>query len=380
MIGNVPALGGLTIGIGLMLGGAALAQQQPASTPKPTPKTASKTAATRAYVPPKTPWGEPDLQGIWPLNHLIATPLRRDAKKYGDRRFMTEDEYAAAVKAADSRNKRFESGAIPQADSGSAVMKQTSLIIEPADGQFPALTDKGKAMYAAMHGSYKPGQTVFDSPDDFDEWDRCISRGMPVSMEPRNYNNGLRIMQSPGYVMIYLEMAHEVRVIPTDGSRLALDKSIQEYLGDSRGHWEGNTLVVTTTNFTNKGDLTNSGVPGSPPLTPESENTTITERFTRTAADTIDYQMHVEDPDVIVSPFTVAYPMKLDNNYKIYEYACHEGNMAIRGYIENSRYERAHPKPAGQAGQGRGGRGGAGRGGAGGAGAGAAGGPGRGNQ
>ena len=102
-----------------------------------------------------------------------------------------------------------------------------------------------------MHGSYKPGQTVFDSPDDFDSWDRCITRGMPVSMLPRNYNNGIRIMQSPGYVLIVLEMAHEVRIIPTDG-RPALDKSIKEWLGESRGHWEGNTLVVETTNFNGK--------------------------------------------------------------------------------------------------------------------------------
>jgi hypothetical protein len=198
-------------------------------------------------------------------------------------------------------------------------------------------------MYEKMHGSYKPGQTVFDSPDDFDSWDRCITRGMPVSMLPRNYNNGMRIMQSPGYVLIVLEMAHEVRIIPTNG-KPALDKSIKEWLGESRGHWEGNTLVVETTNFNGKGDLTNSGVPGSPPLNPASENLHIVERFTRTDNDTIEYQARVEDPDVIVSPFTIAYPMKRDDKYQMYEYACHEGNEAIRGYIVNSRYERAHPK------------------------------------
>jgi len=323
------AFAGIGIGVGLILG----AGVEPAAAQQP---------AAKKYVPPKTAWGEPDLQGIWPLNHLIATPLQRNAK-YGDRQHLTEDELAAAKKSADARNKRFESGAIPQADSGTGVTDLTSLLSEPANGRFPELTENGKKMYAEMHGSYKPGQTVFDTPNDFDEWDRCITRGMPVSMEPRNYNNGMRIMQSPGYVLIVLEMAHEVRIIPTDG-RPAPDASIKEYLGESRGHWEGNTLVVTTTNFNGKGDLTNSGVPGSPPLTPESQATKITERFTRTAADTIDYTMHVEDPDVIVSPFTVAYPMKLDNSYKIYEYACHEGNMAIRGYIETSRYERAHPK------------------------------------
>ncbi len=342
---------GVSISVGLIVG-AAVAGAQQAQT------------AGKKYVPPKTPWGEPDLQGIWPLNHLIATPFQR-AEKYGDRFNLTDEEFAAAQKAADARNKRFESGAIPQADSGSGVMRQTSLLKEPANGRFPALTDKGKQMYAAMHGSYKPGQTVFDTPDDFDEWDRCITRGMPVSMEPRNYNNGIRIMQAPGYVLISLEMAHEVRIIPTDSGPTkgmpAPDPDIKTYLGVSRGHWEGNTLVVVTTNFNGKGDLTNSGVPGSPPLTPESDQTKITERFTRTAPDTIDFEMHVEDPDVIVSPFTVAYPMKLDNSYKMYEYACHEGNEAIRGYIVNSRYDRAHPNP--NAGRGRGGRGGRGAGG-----------------
>jgi hypothetical protein len=302
----------------------------------------AQTSAKKNWTPPKTPWGEPDLQGMWPLNHLISTPFQRP-EKYGDRRLMTDEEFAAAQKSAEARNKRFESGAIPQADSGTQVLRLTSLLSEPSNGRFPALTPKGKEMYAQMHGSYKPGQTVFDNPDDFDSWDRCITRSMPVSMLPRNYNNGIRIMQSPGYVLIVLEMAHEVRIIPTDG-RPALDKSIKEWLGESRGHWEGNTLVVETTNFNGKTDLTNAGVPGSPPLTLASENVRITERFTRTDNQTIEYQMRVEDPEVIVSPFAVEYPMKLDNKYQMYEYACHEGNEAIRGYIVNSRYERAHPK------------------------------------
>jgi hypothetical protein len=323
------ALSGLSIG--MMLHPAAAQQPQPPE-------------ARKNWTPPKTPWGEPDLQGIWPLNHLIATPFQRP-EKYGERRFMTDEEFAAARKSAEARNKRFESGAIPQADSGTQVMQLTSLMSDPPNGRFPALTPKGKELYDKMHGSYKPGQTVFDSPDDFDSWDRCITRGMPVSMLPRNYNNGIRIMQSPGYVLIVLEMAHEVRIIPTDG-RPALDPSIKEWLGESRGHWEGNTLVVETTNFNGKSDLTNAGVPGSPPLTPASEQLRIVERFTRTDNDTIEFEMRVEDPDVIVSPFAVRYPMKLDNQYQMFEYACHEGNEALRGYIVNSRYERAHPKAA----------------------------------
>ncbi len=127
-------------------------------------KTSSQSRRYAKFTPPKTPWGEPDLRGIWPLNHLIATPLQRP-EKYGDRRMMTEDEFAAAKKAAAARNKRFESGPIPQADSGTEVLQITSMISEPANGRFPELTPHGKELYAAMHGSYKPGQTVFDSPD-----------------------------------------------------------------------------------------------------------------------------------------------------------------------------------------------------------------------
>jgi hypothetical protein len=329
--------GAMSIGVGLML----CLAVEPAAAQQAQPK-ASQKASVKSWTPPKTAWGEPDLQGIWPLNHLIATPLQRQ-EKYGDRRMMTEQEFAAAQKAGDARNKRFESGAIPQADSGSQVMQLTSLMSEPANGRFPALTENGKQLYAKMHGSYKPGQTVFDTPDDFDSWDRCITRGMPVSMLPRNYNNGIRIMQSPGYVVIVLEMAHEARIIPTDG-RPALDKSIKEWLGESRGHWEGNTLVVETTNFNGKGDMTNAGVHGSPPLTPATENMRITERFTRTDNETIEFKMSVADPAVVVSPWAVEFPLKLDNKYQMYEYACHEGNTAIRGYIETSRFEREHKK------------------------------------
>jgi hypothetical protein len=195
-----------------------------------------------------------------------------------------------------------------------------------------------------MRSSYRPGQTIFDSPADFSAWDRCITRGMPVSMEPRNYNNGIRIMQSPGYVVIVLEMAHEARVIPTNGMP-PLDSQIEQWMGESRGHWEGNTLVVETKNFNGLVGLTSAGVPGSPgPLQPSTPELHVVERFTRVAPDTIDFKMTVEDPSVLSSPMTIAYPMYLDNKYEMFEYACHEGNTAVRNYIQTSRYEREHPK------------------------------------
>ena len=301
------------------------------------------------YKPPKTPWGEPDLQGIWPLNHLIAVPLERP-KQFGNRLYLTDDELAKAQGNLEARNKRFESGAIPAADTSKRVMRQTSLIVDPPDGRFPALTEYGKKLQADMRSSYRPGQTVFDSIEDFSAWDRCITRGLPVSMLPRNYNNGIRIMQSPGYVVIVLEMAHEARVIPTNSGPTngapPLDSQIKQWLGESRGRWEGNTLVVETTNFNGLVGMTSAGVPGSPgPLQPSTPNMRVIERFTRVAPDAIDFKMTVEDPAVLsTGSFTVAYPMYLDNKYESFEYACHEGNTAVRNYIQTSRFERAHPK------------------------------------
>src|SRR5262249_2591717 len=160
------AFGAITIAVSLMVCSA------------PQNATAQQRAATNAgWTAPKTPWGEPDLQGIWPLNHLISTPFQRQ-EKFGNRCETTAKEYAAARKSAEARNTRFESGAMPQADSGSQVMRLTSLLSDPPNGRFPALTPKGKELYDKMHGSYKPGQTVFDSPEDFDTWDRCITRGL----------------------------------------------------------------------------------------------------------------------------------------------------------------------------------------------------------
>lgn len=292
------------------------------------------------YTPPMTPWGEPDLRGTWPINHLIGTPLVRDPS-YGNNRFMSDEEFAERQAAVESRDERFQGGPIPVADAAGRAMRQTSLIVDPPDGQYPELTDYGKELQANMRGSYHPTQTVFDGIEDFSAWDRCITRGMPVSMQARNYNNGIRLFQSPGYVVIQLEMAHEARIIPTTDMP-PLDPEIKQWMGESRGHWEGNTLVVETTNFNGKTGKTSAGNPGSPrPLQPTTTNQRIIERFTRVADDEIEYEMVIEDPEVLATgSYTVAYPMYLDNDYDIFEYACHEGNTTVRYYIETSRYER----------------------------------------
>jgi hypothetical protein len=360
------ALAGLSIGAGLMLvsiPNTVAAQQQPAKAQPAAP--AAKPAAP-AYKQRLTSWGEPDISGMWPINHLVTSRLERDPK-YGDRLYLTDEEFKAAQTRAEAQQKQRASGALPASESGAAI-RQTSLIVDPPNGRFPALTDYGKQLQSKMNSTYKPGKDAegsYDGIEDFGPWDRCITRGLPVSMEPRNYNNGIRITQSPGYVIITTEMAHEARVIPTTPLP-KLDPAIKEWLGESRGHWEGNTLVVETTNFNGLTELTSAGVPGSPgPLQPSTPNMKTVERFTPTGPGTMDFSIKVEDPTVLATgSFTVAYPMILDNNYLMFEYACHEGNTAVRHYIEAARYAKAHPKPADPAGGARGGRGGRGGGGA----------------
>jgi len=293
-----------------------------------------------AYTPPMTSWGEPDLRGTWPINHLIGTPLVRDTS-YGLNRYMSDEEFAERQASVEARDDRFQGGPIPVADAAGRAMRQTSLIIDPPDGQYPALTPYGQELQSMMRGSYHPTQTVFDTISDFSAWDRCITRGMPVSMLARNYNNGVRLFQSPGYVVIQLEMAHEARIIPT-GDVPPLDGEILTWLGEPRGRWEGNTLVVETTNFNGRTGKTSAGNPGSPrPLQPTTTNQRIIERFTRVADDELEYEMVIEDPEVLATgSYTVAYPMYLDNDYDIFEYACHEGNTTVRYYTETSRFER----------------------------------------
>jgi hypothetical protein len=314
-----------------------------------------------------TSWGEPDISGMWPLNHLVSTTLVRNAQ-LGDKLYLTEEEFKAKKATSEASAKSKASGTLPSSESGTAIA-QTSLIVDPPNGQFPALTDYGKQLQSKMNSTYKPGkdnEMSYDSLSDFGPWDRCITRGLPVSMEPRNYNNGVRITQSPGYVIITVEMAHESRIIPTTPMP-KLDPAIKQWLGESRGHWEGNTLVIETTNFNGQTELTSAGVPGSPgPLQPSSTSMKTIERITRTGPATGDYSIQIIDPTVLATgSFTVGYPMMLDNSYQAFEYGCHEGNTAVRQYIEAARFAKANPKPPAPAGAApAGGRGGGARGGA----------------
>ena len=302
-------------------------------------------AADKAYAPPKTPWGDPDLQGMWPVGHLTGTLLERP-KELGDAMYFTEEQFAEREKRMkkfsnlyDNEIKKNKLGMGHWAEVGEA-QRRTSLIIDPKNGRLPELTKLGKERSAKMRSSWQ--DIDFDTPADFDSWDRCITRGMPASMFPFQYNNGIEIMQAPGYVVLKLEMIHEARIVPLDG-RPALSQNILQWMGSSRGHWEGNTLVIKTTNIQPGPSMTNIGTSGSPRHNdmPVSKNMKIVERLTPTGPDTIDYKITVTDPEDYTAPWTADLPWKKDPGYKMFEYACHEDNDMIRHYITSSRAKRA---------------------------------------
>lgn len=286
-----------------------------------------------AWTHPTTEWGAPDISGIWPIDHLNGTPLERP-EEFGERRYLTNAEYAKRVERMAALNARYDDeiendkmGIGHWAEMGEA-QRVTSLIVEPADGHLPPLTERGEARSAAMVSSWS--DIVFDGLEDFNVLDRCITRGLPASMFPFMYNSGIQILQAPGYVIIRLEIVHETRIIPTDG-RPHLSPKIRQWMGDSRGQWEGDTLVVETTNFTGKTPMTIVG-PRNKPI-PTSPSLRIVERFTRTGPDSLDYAVTVADPEVLTRPWKAVLPWRRDPVYQFFEYACHEGNRTIRDYI-----------------------------------------------
>jgi hypothetical protein len=293
---------------------------------------------------PRTTWGDPDLRGTWPIGHLTGTPLQRP-EEFGERRELTDEELAARQGQFGGRDGAYDA----EIESNKMGMghwvewgranRLTSLIIDPPNGRLPTLTAEGERRRALMRSGWM--EIPFDTPGDFDNWDRCVTRGLPASMLPAYYNNGIQILQSPGYVVIRLEMIHEARVIAIDAP--PVDAGATAWFGYSRGHWEGETLVVDTTNFNGLGSSTNIHTIGSPPFnnTPISTEYKLTERFTRTGPDTITYQATLDDPVIWSAPWTVELPWVRDESYEFFEYACHEDNKMIRDYITTSRAERA---------------------------------------
>ena len=301
----------------------------------------------QGYKAKTTSWGEPDFRGGWPIDHLNGrTPLQRDPK-YGNRAYLTDEEFAERDAQVQQLARRYENedekgtmGIGHWAEVASA-NRRTSWITSPANGRLPEYTAEGKRLAGEMRSTWRRGQP-FDTWLDFDSWDRCITRGLPASMFPFMYNNGMRIFQSPGVVALQMEMVHETRIIPTDG-RPGIPSAIGNWMGESRGRWEnGNTLVVETTNFRPGPSSTNIGTTGSPPEndTPVSEQAHMVERFTMTGPDTIIYEFTWTDPVIFAEPWSARLEWQRDDDFGIYEYACHEGNVQIRNFITASRAER----------------------------------------
>jgi hypothetical protein len=294
---------------------------------------------------PATPWGDPDLRGTWPINHLTGVPLQRDPA-FGERRYLNEEEMQARVDQYAERSERLgnevegnQLGMGHWVEWGQ-LNNIASLIVDPPDGRLPALTEEGERRRALMRSGWMEN-IPFDHYNDFDNWDRCITRGLPASMLPSYYNAGIQILQSPGHVIIRLEMIHEARIVPVDGRR-PVDDGSKAWLGYSVGHWEGDTLVIETTNFNGRGSSTNIHTIGSPPYnnTPISHEYVLTERFALTGPDTMTYQATVHDPVIWTADWTVELPWVRDDDYQFFEYACAEDNVMIRNYINSSRAER----------------------------------------
>jgi hypothetical protein len=302
---------------------------------------APKAAPPKNYVQPKTPWGEFEIQGTWTSDDCIGTPLNRPAN-FGDRLYLTEQELGDRLKrlevqhendlkdtiAADQRI-----GTGPPGNWGERARrpcKQTSLVIDPPNGHVPEYTAAAKLLPAPEGaGNNNPKA---DSPEDFSYYIRCITRGVPGSIFPVIYGNGQQIVQGKGMITIMEEMVHEARIIYTDG-RPHAPANVRSYMGDSRGHWEGNTLVVETTNFIGN----RTGVVGNGGGTPTSDQMKTIERFTRIAPDEMKYQITIDDPKTFEKPFTVGFPLTLEPGYQNFEYACHEGNYAMFDSLSGAR-------------------------------------------
>ena len=301
------------------------------------------------WTPPKLAWGHPDLEGIWTSDDMRGVPMSRPVQ-FGERKFLTDEEFA---KRAGDRGKArgFDNARTGtfRNEEGSRDFGYTSLVVEPADGRVPALTPEARARRPVPGTN---GVGPFNTLADFNNYDRCITRGLAGSWLPVVYGNGARIVQTPDTIAISYEMVHDTRIIPLDPStssgspraqsrgdgRPHISSNIQQLMGDSRGHWEGNTLVIETTNFT---DRTSIGPNGGGAR--HSAAMKMTERITRIDPQMIDYELHVDDPKTYLAPWTLRMTLTTQPGYEIFEYGCHEGNHSVANSLSA---ERAYEKQA----------------------------------
>ena len=313
--------------------------------------TVARTAAEPTYHAPRTPDGQPDISGIWTNDTL--TPLERPPE-LGDKAFYTAEEAAAVERQGTGARDRDNAPGSQRTAAGGSLdrgynffwfdprdhivpTRRTSMVADPPSGRVPtrpAAEERAAWLVANRTDSY-----LNMSP-----YSRCITRGVPGSMLPNSYNTGNHIFQVPGYVIIVYEMVREPRIIPLDG-RPYVDPRIRQWMGDARGRWEGETLVVETTHFTEKAWITPNQNAGRMHGVPVSRALKLVERFTRVAEDALDWQVRVEDAEVYTGPWTLELPLKRDMSYTLYEYACHEGNRAVSNILGNARHAELGPAP-----------------------------------
>jgi hypothetical protein len=295
---------------------------------------------------PRTAWGDPDLRGTYTSDNSIGVPFERPTQ-LGERAMLTDDEYAAKVNANDeqiAKDRNPEPESEFSAEDPSAInasrhwlerpavpSRATSLVVDPPNGRLPELTVAGQQRLAERRG--RRGRGLPASYTDFTNYDRCLTRGLVGSIVPVIYGNGTQIVQAPGVVVIRNEMIHEARVIPLDGDAHA-GAGVRMWMGDSRGRFEGDTLVIETTNFTDR-----TGLGGNGNGAVHSEQLTLVERLHRVDADTLRYEFTVTDAETYTQPWTVAFDLDSRPGYEIYEYACHEGNYGLANMLSAARAE-----------------------------------------
>src|SRR6187431_1592867 len=283
------------------------------------------------YTVPKTPWGDPDLQGVWSSDDATM-PMARP-QNFGDRLYLNDEEFAARQKQIQTGVTNAENAVGSfRGDFARRAFRQTSLIVDPPDGRTPAFTAEAQKRRAPRdQGTF--GNGPFNTTEDFTLYDRCITRGIVGSVLRVGYGNGNRIVQAPGGVAFSYEMIHDTRVIYTDG-RPQVGDGIRQYLGDSRARWEGDELFVVTTNLTDK-----TSIGGNGNGLRHSDKMVITERFKRVAADVLQYQFTVDDPVTYVRPFTMSMPLTPLDGAVLLPYECHEGNRGLPNALSAERAE-----------------------------------------
>ena len=293
---------------------------------------AGQIRAATDEAPARTPWGHPNLQGLW--NNNTVVPLERP-DDLAEREELSDEEVAARFQANSDFLFTPREG-----DPGfynefwfeyGQDTNRTSLIIDPRSGKLPPLTPEAAERAAAVANFATLPAVTGDAAswEELSLFDRCITRGMPGAMSPGFYNHNYRILQTPDHVVMLVEMIHDVRIIPLEG-RPHPSPAVRQWLGDSVGRWEGDTLVVETTNFTDRVNTRGVTVFGG------SERMRLVERFTRIGPDTIDYRYTIEDPVNYTAPWTAAIPMTRIEG-EIFEYACHEGNYSVANILRGAR-------------------------------------------